>query len=505
MFKKVLIANRGEIAVRIIRACRDMGISPVVVYSEADRTSRHVRLADEAYLLGPAPSSESYLVISKIIEIAKRCRAEAIHPGYGFLSENPRFARACSEAGIPLVGPSAESMRLMGSKTGARKILMKSGVPLVPGTYRAMKSLEEALIEARQIGYPIMIKAAEGGGGKGMRMVGEEAHMPEAFAAAGSEAQNAFGDPSVYLEKYIANPRHVEIQVLADRHGDAIYLGERECSIQRRHQKVIEECPSPVLGEDLRRQMGEAALRVIRAAHYENVGTVEFLLDDERKFYFLEMNTRLQVEHPVTEMVTGLDLVEQQFRIAVGEPLGIRQADVRLRGWALECRIYAEDPERNFFPSPGVIRELVEPQGPGVRVDSGVYRGWEVPIHYDPLLAKLVTHGTDRTQAIARMRRAIVEYRILGIHTNLAFFSGVLADPDFIAGRLSTNFIEEYLQRRSKVSPVDACVDTASLAAALAYAESGVDGKPQAARRLESSWKMSSRAGNTRLRQSWRY
>lgn len=504
MFKKVLIANRGEIAVRIIRACRDMGISPAVVYSEADRASRHVRLADEAYFLGPAPSSESYLVIARIIEIAQQCRAEAIHPGYGFLSENPRFARACSEAGIPLVGPSAESMRLMGSKTGARKVLAKSGVPLVPGTYRALKSLEEALIEARQIGYPIMIKAAEGGGGKGMRMVREEAHMPEAFTAAGSEAQNAFGDPSVYLEKYIAHPRHVEIQVLADLHGNVVYLGERECSVQRRHQKVIEECPSPVMDEDLRRRMGEAALRVIRAAHYENAGTVEFLLDDERNFYFLEMNTRLQVEHPVTELVTGLDLVEQQFRIAAGEPLAIQQGDIRLRGWALECRIYAEDPDRNFFPSPGVIRELVEPQGPGVRVDSGVYRGWEVPIHYDPLLAKLVTYGADRPQAIARMRRAVAEYRIHGIHSNLSFFDGVLADPEFVAGRLSTNFIEEYLQRRARASPAGGCIDAATLAAALAYAETGVNGMMPATRKLESGWKMSSRAGNTGLRRSWR-
>ncbi len=505
MFKKVLVANRGEIAVRIIRACRDMGISPVAVYSDADRTSQHVRIADEAYLLGPAPSSESYLVISKIIEIAKRCRADAIHPGYGFLSENPRFARACAEAGIPLIGPSAESMRLMGSKTGARGVLQKSGVPIVPGTYRALTSLEEALDEAKRIGYPVMLKAAAGGGGKGMRLVPDEGHMPEDFLAAGSEAQNAFSDPSVYLEKYIARPRHVEIQVLADRHGNAVYLGERECSVQRRHQKVIEECPSSVLDDDLRRQMGEAALRVIRAAQYENAGTVEFLLDDERRFYFLEMNTRLQVEHPVTEMVTGLDLVEQQLRIAAGEALRFRQEDIRLRGWALECRIYAEDPERNFLPSPGVIRELVEPQGPGVRVDSGVYRGWEVPIYYDPLLAKLVTFGTDRLQAIARMRRAIGEYRIQGIQTNLAFFGAVLDDPEFIAGRLSTNFIQEFMQRRPKNKPADRSLDAASVAAALAYAETGRNGKPQMETRADSPWKLSGRANYARPRHGWRY
>jgi acetyl-CoA carboxylase biotin carboxylase subunit len=504
MFKKVLIANRGEIAVRIIRACRDMGVSPVTVYSEADRASQHVRLADEAYLLGPAPSSESYLSIPRILGIAKRCRADAIHPGYGFLSENPRFAAACAEAGTPLIGPSAESMRVMGSKTGARTVLLKSGVPIVPGTYRALTSLEEALREAGQIGYPVMLKAAAGGGGKGMRLVPDESHMRADFEAAGSEAQNAFGDPSLYLEKYIVRPRHVEIQILADKHGNAVYLGERECSVQRRHQKVVEECPSPVLDEDLRRQMGEAALRVIRAAHYENAGTVEFLLDDERKFYFLEMNTRLQVEHPVTEMVTGIDLVQQQLHIAAGEPLRLRQEDVKLRGWALECRIYAEDPERNFFPSPGIIRELIEPQGPGVRVDSGVYRGWEVPIHYDPLLAKLVTYGADRMQAIARMRRAIGEYRILGIHSNLAFFGAVLADPEFIAGRLSTNFIEEFMKRRQAPEAVPAAMDAARIAAALAYAGAAVNGTTPGERSGNSAWKMSGRAGNARPRLGWR-
>ncbi|MGD0309386.1 MAG: acetyl-CoA carboxylase biotin carboxylase subunit [Acidobacteriota bacterium] len=505
MFKKVLIANRGEIAVRIIRACRDLGISPVAVYSEADRTALHVRLADEAFLLGPSPSSESYLLIPKVLEIAKRCRADAVHPGYGFLSENHRFAQACADADIPLVGPSAESMRLMGSKTGARSVLLKSGVPTVPGTYRALTSREEALVEAARIGYPVMLKAAAGGGGKGMRLVRDAGHMNEDFEAAASEAQNAFGDPAIYLEKYIARPRHVEIQVLADRHGNAVYLGERECSLQRRHQKVVEECPSPALDEDLRRRMGEAALKVIQAARYENAGTVEFLLDDERKFYFLEMNTRLQVEHPVTELVTGLDLVEQQFRIAAGEPLGFRQKDVRSRGWALECRIYAEDPERNFFPSPGVIRELIEPQGPGVRLDSGVYRGWEVPIHYDPLLAKLVTFGVDRMQAIRRMRRAIGEYRILGIHTNLAFFRDLLTDPEFIAGRLSTGFIEEFLARKPARETSDAVMDAAAVAAALAYAETARNGKIPTIRRSESAWKLSGRAGGARARHSWRF
>jgi acetyl-CoA carboxylase, biotin carboxylase subunit len=505
MFKKILIANRGEIAVRIIRACRDLGITAVAVYSEADRASLHVRLADEAYAIGPAPSAESYLVIHKIIETAKQCSAEAIHPGYGFLSENPRFARACAEAGIPLVGPSAESMRMMGSKTGARSVLMKSEVPLVPGTFRPLKSLDECLVEANKIGYPVMLKASAGGGGKGMRLVQDESHMTADFVAAASEAQNAFGDPSVYLEKYISRPRHVEIQVLADRFGNSVYLGERECSLQRRHQKVIEECPSPILDEDLRRRMGEAALRVIKAAHYENAGTVEFLLDDEGKFYFLEMNTRLQVEHPVTEMVTGVDLVEEQLRIAAGEPLRLRQEDIRLRGWAIECRIYAEDPDRNFFPCPGTIRDLIEPQGPGVRVDSGIYRGWEVPIHYDPLLAKLVAYGADRMQAIARLRRAVGEYRIAGIRTNLHFFKGLLADPEFVAGRLSTHFIDEYLHRCPKTAANDACGSAASLAAALAYTDSAKNGKAPVMRRNESAWKTSGRPGSAKLLRGWRF
>lgn len=482
MFRKVLIANRGEIAVRIIRACRDLRISPVAVYSEADRTALHVRLADEAYLLGPAPSSESYLVIEKIIDAAKMSGAEAIHPGYGFLSENPRFADACEASGIRMVGPSAKSMRAMGSKTGARRVLRDSAVPVVPGTFRPLENVEEALIEARMVGYPVMLKAAAGGGGKGMRLVAEETRMRSDFESACSEALASFGDGSVYIEKYIARPRHVEIQVLADGHGNAVYLGERECSLQRRHQKVLEECPSPLLDDDLRRRMGEAAVAVVSATGYVNAGTVEFLMDDARQFYFLEMNTRLQVEHPVTEEVTGLDLVREQFRIAAGELLRFRQEDVRMRGWAMESRIYAEDPERNFFPSPGTIRRLVEPQGPGVRVDSGVYCGWEVPIHYDPLIAKLVTHGSDREQAISRMRRAIAEYEIDGIKTNLSFFSALLCDPEFVAARLSTGFIEEFLARREAapaLSPEEA--HAYATAAALACSNDSQTRPPSAA------------------------
>ncbi len=491
-FRKALIANRGEIAVRIIRACRDLGISPVAVYSEADRASLHVRLADEAYPLGPSLSSESYLSIERVIDAARRADADVIHPGYGFLSENPRFAAACADAGITMVGPSAQSMRIMGSKTGARSMLRRSGVPVVPGTYRALRSVDEALEEARLIGYPVMIKAAAGGGGKGMRLVQSASRMGDDFRDASSEAERSFGDPSVYLEKFIVQPRHVEIQVLADRHGNAVHLGERECSIQRRYQKVVEECPSPMLDEDLRRRMGEAAIRVLQAAGYENAGTVEFLLDRDRNFYFLEMNTRLQVEHPVTEAVTGIDLVREQFFVAAGEPLTLRQEDVRLSGWALECRIYAEDPERNFYPSPGVIRRLVEPQGPGIRVDSGVYQGWEVPIHYDPLIAKLIAFGRDRGEAIARMRRAIGEFRIEGIRTNLGFFADLLRDPEFIAANLSTAFIDEFLERRlPAMEDSPALVQAHALAAALAYAETA-----RGSAETEtpgSAWKLSTR------------
>ncbi|HYK91320.1 MAG TPA: acetyl-CoA carboxylase biotin carboxylase subunit [Acidobacteriota bacterium] len=505
MFRKVLIANRGEIAVRIIRACRDLGISPVAVYSEVDRTSLHVRLADEAYLLGPAPSSESYLVVEKIIDAARKSKADAIHPGYGFLSENPRLAAACADAGIPMVGPSAHSMRIMGSKTGARSILLRSGVQLVPGTYRTLNTAEEAAEEARIIGYPVMLKAAAGGGGKGMRLVESEDQLKHEFQNASSEALGAFGDPSVYLEKYIARPRHVEIQVLADRYGNAVYLGERECSIQRRHQKVLEESPSPLMDEDMRCRMGESAMQVLRAAGYENAGTVEFLVDGDRKFYFLEMNTRLQVEHPVTEAVTGVDIVQEQLRIAAGDPLTLRQEDIRLRGWALECRIYAEDPERNFLPSPGVIGRLIEPQGPGVRVDSGVYQGWEVPIHYDPLVAKLVTYGSDRNQAIARMCRAIHEYRVEGIKTNLEFFADLLRDEEFTVGNLSTNFIEEFLGRRgSGVEKSSELFHAHAIAAALAYGErmrAPQSAKPSS---MVSGWRLSTHPGGSAPRQGWK-
>src|SRR6202030_538339 len=410
MFKKILIANRGEIAVRIIRACHEMGISTVVVYSDVDRASLHVRKSDEAYAIGPAPAAESYLRMNKILDVAKRSGADAIHPGYGFLSENATFAQACADAGVKFIGPTPHSMEMMGSKTRARQEMEKAGVPVVPGTSRGLVSPEEGEEVAARIGYPVMLKAAAGGGGKGMRLVDRREELRSALESARSEAQRSFGDSEVYIERAIANPRHIEMQVLADEHGNTVWLGERECCIQRRHQKVIEEAPSPIVDPDMRRRMGEVAAKVAQAANYTNAGTVAFLVDEEKNFYFLEMNTRLQVEHPVTELITGLDLVDLQIRIAAGEKLPFRQEDVLIRGHAIECRIYAEDPDNNYFPSPGQLTMLQTPAGPGVRLDSGVYEGWTVPIDYDPLLGKLIGYGTDREQVIARLTRALNEY-----------------------------------------------------------------------------------------------
>ncbi len=447
MFKRILIANRGEIAVRIIRACREMGVESVAVYSDVDRGSLHVRKADYAYHIGPAQASESYLNMEKILDVARRSGAEAIHPGYGFLSENARFAHACEEAGIKFIGPKASSMEMMGSKTRARQNMKKAGVPFVPGTEKGLESFEQAERFAGQVGYPIMLKAAAGGGGKGMRLVRSAADLKSALEATQSEAQRAFGDNEVYIEKYIENPRHIEMQILADEHGNTVYLGERECSVQRRHQKVLEESPSPIVDPDMRRRMGEIAVRVAQAAGYTNAGTVEFLADQNKNFYFLEMNTRLQVEHPVTELVTGLDLVHLQLRIAAGEPLPFRQQDITIRGHAIECRIYAEDPDNNFFPSPGKITRLISPSGPGIRRDSGMYEGWVVPLDYDPLLAKLIGFAETREQAINRLRRALVEYFVGGIKTNIPLFRRILLDPDFQAGRLDTGFLERLLQK----------------------------------------------------------
>ena len=454
MFSKILIANRGEIAIRVIRACRELGIRSVAVYSDVDRASLHVRKADEAYHIGPATASESYLNIDKIIDAARRSGAEAIHPGYGFLSENARFARACEEAKIKFIGPTAAAMDIMGSKTRARQAMQKVGVPFVPGSSKGLDFAEMQKL-AGEIGYPVMLKAAAGGGGKGMRAVHSAGELRSAYDGARSEAKRAFGDDEVYLEKLIVNPRHIEMQVLADEHGHTVYLGERECSVQRRHQKVLEECPSPVVDADLRRRMGEVAVRVAETAGYTNAGTVEFLVDEQRNFYFLEMNTRLQVEHPVTEIVTGLDLVHLQFRIAAGEPLPFRQEDIHLRGHAIECRIYAEDPDNNFFPSPGKITLLIAPSGPGIRRDTGMYEGWTVPIDYDPLLAKLIGYGEDREHAIQRLQRALYEYFVGGIKTNLSLFRRILQDADFRAAKLDTGYLDRLLSRPAPPPAID--------------------------------------------------
>jgi acetyl-CoA carboxylase biotin carboxylase subunit len=446
MFKKILVANRGEIAVRVIRALRELGVASVAVYSDIDRGSLHVRKADEAYLLGPAAASESYLNINKILEVAQRSGAEAIHPGYGFLSESAGFAHACREAGIKFIGPTPEAMEKMGSKTSARQAMEVAGIPFVPGSARGLETVQEAQEVAERLGFPIMLKASAGGGGKGMRMVHSAKDLRSAFDAAKSEALRAFGNDEVYIEKLIEAPRHVEMQVLADEHGHCVYLGERECSVQRRHQKVMEESPSTFVNAEMRRHMGELAVRVAQAAGYTNAGTVEFLCDQDKTFYFLEMNTRLQVEHPVTEFVTGLDLVHLQIHIAAGEKLPFRQEDIRLRGHAIECRIYAEDPDHNYFPSPGKITLLIAPSGPGLRRDSGMYEGWTVPVDYDPLLAKLIAYGTDREQCIGRLLRGLSEYMIGGIKTNLSLFRRILEHPEFRAGHLDTDFLDRLLQ-----------------------------------------------------------
>jgi acetyl-CoA carboxylase, biotin carboxylase subunit len=452
MFRKILIANRGEIAVRIIRALREMNIRSVAVYSDADRASLHVRMADEAVHIGPSPAIESYLRIDRILDAAKSRGAEGVHPGYGFLSENADFAAACEDAGLAFIGPPAPAMRQVGSKLSARRLARLAGVPVVPGAECGITGLDEARRTAGAFGYPVVMKASAGGGGKGMRLVGSEPELEACLRDAAAEARAAFGDPAVYIEKVLERPRHVEIQLIGDAHGALVHLGERECSVQRRHQKVMEECPSPLMADqpDLRERMGKAAIRVARAAGYRNAGTVEFLVDKELNFFFLEMNTRLQVEHPVTELVTGLDLVKLQIRVAAGEALSFRQDDVTLRGAALECRIYAEDPDNNFYPSPGTITRLERPAGPGVRLDSGVYQGWTVPLEYDPLLAKLAVQAATRAEAIARMIRALDEYYVAGIKTNLSFFRQILEDSAFASGQLHTAFIEDFFSRRTR-------------------------------------------------------
>jgi acetyl-CoA carboxylase biotin carboxylase subunit len=495
MFKKILIANRGEIALRVLRACHELGISAVAVYSDVDRASLHVRKADESYPIGPAASSESYLNIPKILDVARRSGADAIHPGYGFLSENARFAQACADAGVKFIGPTAAAMDAMGSKTRARQAMEKAGVPFVPGTSRGVESLEEAEQVAARIGYPVMLKAAAGGGGKGMRLVQVANDLKGALESARSEAQRSFGDSEVYIEKAIINPRHIEMQVLADEHGHTVYLGERECSLQRRHQKVLEEAPSPIVDAEMRRRMGEAAVRVARAAGYTNAGTVEFLVDQHKNFYFLEMNTRLQVEHPVTELITGLDLVHLQIRIAAGERLPFTQEDVQIRGRAIECRIYAEDPDNNYFPSPGKIALLLEPSGPGIRLDSGMYEGWNVPIDYDPLLAKLIGYGADREQAISRLARALNEYFVGGIKTNISLFRRILRDKDFIAAKLDTGFLDRMLKQSEDKAVDSNAVNVAAVAAGVFAALSTTPSHATSTVTNEaiSNWKTASR------------
>src|SRR6266404_4814113 len=506
MFSRVLIANRGEIAVRIIRTCRELGISPVAVYSEADTVSLHVRLADEAVCIGPAPSTESYLNIEAIIAAAIRTKVEAIHPGYGFLAENADFARATVAAGLTFIGPTAEAMDIMGSKTSARRAAMEAGVTIVPGTVEPLSSFSEARNTAKKFGFPVMLKAAAGGGGKGMRLVRSSEELLSAFETAQAEAAAAFGDSSLYLEKAVEQPRHIEIQILADTHGHVVHLGERECSIQRRHQKVIEECPSPINDPDLRQRMGEAAIQIARAVNYVGAGTVEFLLSDvSREFYFLEMNTRLQVEHPVTELVTGFDLVREQINVAAGAVLSFKQEGVRWRGAAIECRVYAEDPENNFFPSPGKITFLRAPSGPGIRDDSGVIAGDEVSIYYDPMISKLAVWGSTRAEAIDRIRRALDEYAVGGIKTTLPFFREIVRDEEFIAGHLNTGFISRFNERRQEIGPERPQLargaqasslrqDMALIAAALSYMRAHREASRDYQPRDQSKWKLAARA-----------
>ena len=442
MFSRVLIANRGEVAVRVIRACRELGIQSVAIYSKADRDSLHVRLADDAICVGNAPSSESYLNIPAIISAAEIADVEAIHPGWGFLAENAHFAEICESCQIKFIGPKPESIRLAGDKSMARQVMRKAGVPIIPGSKEVVKDQDEAFRLAKKLGYPVIIKAAAGGGGKGMKVAHNDGKLISAFLTAQAEAEAAFGNRSVYIEKYVKEPRHIEIQVLADSHGNILHLGERDCSIQRRHQKLIEECPAPGLGEKLRKRIGETAVRVAKAVQYENAGTVEFLLDSDENFYFMEMNTRLQVEHPVTEMVTGIDLVKAQIAVAVGEKLKWSQSEIKFEGHAIECRINAEDPDRDFLPSPGKIESLIFPGGPGVRVDSHVYPGYVIPPYYDSLIAKIIVHGPSRNEAIVVMQRALRETVIAPVKTTISLHEKILNRPRFRQGKVGTNFID---------------------------------------------------------------
>jgi acetyl-CoA carboxylase biotin carboxylase subunit len=467
MFKRILIANRGEIAVRVIRACRELGIESVAIFSEADRTALHVREADYAFPVGPSPAAQSYLVTDRILEAARLSGADAVHPGYGFFSENAGFARAIERAGLTFIGPPPDAIQRMGDKVEARKLMAAAGVPVVPGSPGTLETEEQVRALAEQIGYPIMVKAAAGGGGKGMRLVQNEQELPSVVRTVASEAKSSFGDGRFYVEKFVNRPRHIEVQVFADQHGSTVHLFERECSIQRRHQKVVEESPSPFITPEMRAKMGEVAVKAARAVNYTNAGTIEFLADADRNFYFLEMNTRIQVEHPVTELVTGLDLVKTQIQVAAGAPLPFRQEELAQRGWAIECRVYAEDPANGFAPAPGRITTLRFPDGPGVRNDAGVYQGAEVPVFYDPIISKLAVWGRDRREAIDRMRRALSEFVIAGdLTTNLDFHRWIIRHPKFIAGDFDTGFIGQ--EFKPAAHPAD--TDMARLAAMLAVA-----------------------------------
>ncbi|MCA1583373.1 MAG: acetyl-CoA carboxylase biotin carboxylase subunit [Acidobacteria bacterium] len=498
--QKILIANRGEIAVRVIRACRDMGLRTVAVYSECDRAALHVRFADEAWPLGPSPPRESYLRIDKLLDVAAQSGADAVHPGYGFLAENEDFASACRDAGLVFIGPSPAAIHCMGSKTAARQAATDAGVPVVPGSEEPFGqdvAESQVLRTAERIGYPLMLKAVAGGGGKGMRMVDGPADLPSALRAARSEAGSAFGDSAVYLERRLLRPRHVEVQLLGDHHGTIVPFVERECSIQRRHQKVVEESPSMAVSPELRRRIAAAAALVAKRVGYTNAGTIECLLDEDGRFYFLEMNTRLQVEHPITEMVTGVDLVRWQIRIARGERLDLdAEAMLEPRGHAIECRIYAEDPDNNFLPSPGRIQRLRVPHGPGVRDDGGVEDGGDVPLFYDPMISKLITWGEDRPQALARMRRALAEYEVHGIKTTIPFFRWVLDDEDFLAGRFDTTFIDRKLGERNGTPLHEAPAEVEALAAVAAalHVATRPDPSPQAAAARTRRWAGAGRA-----------
>ncbi len=469
MIKRILVANRGEIAVRVMRSCREMEIESIAIFSEADRTAKHVLYADEAYCVGGAASKDSYLNIEKIIEVAKTHQVDAIHPGYGFLSENSSFASRCKEEGIIFIGPNAETMDLMGDKISARKQMIKANVPVVPGTEQSLKDVNEAIDVCNQIGYPVMLKASMGGGGKGMRLIHCESEVEEAYTTAKSEALSSFGDDTVYLEKFVEEPHHIEFQILGDNYGNVIHLCERECSVQRRNQKIVEESPSPFVTPELRKQMGDAAVAAAKAVNYIGAGTIEFLVDKNRNFYFLEMNTRLQVEHPITEEVLGVDLVKEQIHVANGVPLRLKQEDIQQRGHAIECRICAEDAEFNFMPCPGVIRQITEPNGIGVRVDSYVYEGYEIPIHYDPMIGKLIVWAVNRTYAIERMRRVLHEYKITGVKTNISYLRSIMDTPDFVNGKYDTGFIQKNAERLQKGLSTDDGTETENVAMIAAY------------------------------------